>query len=284
VSAGSNHSLALDQNGTVVAWGDNSCGQTNVPPAASSVVAISAGATHSLALLADGRVVAWGDNTCGQTNVPSGLSDMVTVEAGGYHNLALTKYGTVLAWGNNDRGQTNVPLDLVNVGAVAGGKYHSLALRQDGTLVAWGQWSSGNPVQVPAALSNIVAIAAGKTGNDHDLVVMADGTAVDWSETNQVQLGFTNVAAVAVGGRHDLALVGGELLPPEPLRFTAISWFPGLVELEVAGEPGSSFQIEVSSDLKVWTLLETVTVFTGSHSYVDSAPLAECRFYRLIGE
>jgi hypothetical protein len=282
VSAGTSHSLGLLEDGTVLAWGDNTCGQTNVPPTATNAVAISAGMVHSLALLADGQVVAWGDNTYGQTNVPPGLSDVVAVAAGGYHSVALTKNGTVVAWGNNDYEQTNVPPDLPNVVALAGGLVHSLALRQDGTVVAWGQWLDATPVQVPPGLSNVVAVAA--EWYYDNLALKSDGTIVSWNEMGQVQLGLTNVVAIAAGGAHDLALVGGELLPPEPLRFTAISWFPGVVELEVTGEPASSFQMEVSADLQVWTPLTAVSNFTGALTYIDPAPLENCRFYRMVSQ
>jgi alpha-tubulin suppressor-like RCC1 family protein len=58
-----------------------------------NVVAISEGYQHSIALKADGTMVAWGNNTYGQTNVPAGLSNVVAIAAGGYHNLALYDSG-----------------------------------------------------------------------------------------------------------------------------------------------------------------------------------------------
>src|ERR1035437_102550 len=47
-----------------------------------------------------GTVVAWGRNVEGQTNVPAGLSGVVTaIAAGYYHTVALKTNGTVGAWG-----------------------------------------------------------------------------------------------------------------------------------------------------------------------------------------
>ena len=40
--------------------------------------------------------------------------------------------------------------------------HQSLALKKDGTVVGWGR-ICGEPVIVPAGLSNVVAIAAGQT-------------------------------------------------------------------------------------------------------------------------
>jgi alpha-tubulin suppressor-like RCC1 family protein len=42
-----------------------------------NVVAIAAGYYHSLALKSDGTVVAWGYNYEGETNVPAGLTNVV---------------------------------------------------------------------------------------------------------------------------------------------------------------------------------------------------------------
>jgi len=53
--------------GTVVAWGDNNDGETDVPAGLSGVVAIAAGDDYSLALKSDGTVVAWGPDWLGAT-------------------------------------------------------------------------------------------------------------------------------------------------------------------------------------------------------------------------
>src|SRR6266436_2678388 len=57
-----------------------------------------------------GTVVAWGNNLSGQTNVPVGLTNAVGIAAGWYHSLALKSDGTVVGWGTNANGQINVPI------------------------------------------------------------------------------------------------------------------------------------------------------------------------------
>ena len=95
---------------------------------------VSAGNAHSLVLKSDGTVVAFGANWSGQSDVPSGLSNVIAVAAGDSHSLALKADGTVVAWGANDKGQTNVPAGLNNVTAISAGGLHNLALKSDGTL------------------------------------------------------------------------------------------------------------------------------------------------------
>lgn len=55
----------------------------------SNAVSVAAGDYHKLALLADASVVAWGQNTYGQTNVPMEATNVLAVAAGAYHNLAI---------------------------------------------------------------------------------------------------------------------------------------------------------------------------------------------------
>ena len=125
--------------GRVVAWGDNTSHQTDVPAAArSNVNAISGGGDFALALTMDGHVVAWGNDTYGQTDVPAGLSNTTAISAGKDFAVALESDGTVAAWGADNVGQTNVPAGLSNVAAISAGCDHVLALKSDGSVVAWG--------------------------------------------------------------------------------------------------------------------------------------------------
>ena len=74
VAGGRDHSLAIEMNGTVWAWGWNHYGQVGdgtkanrlVPvrvPGLTGAVQVAAGANHSLARLSDGTAWAWGQNS-----------------------------------------------------------------------------------------------------------------------------------------------------------------------------------------------------------------------------
>ena len=219
----------------VVAWGDNSYGQTNVPPDLTNVVAIASSSSFNLALKSDGTVVAWGDNSLGQTNVPADLTNAVAITCSGVGVcLALKGDGTVEGWGADWDGQAD-GRGLSNVVAVSAGYHQGLALLSDGTVVQWGgTWSAPlsdetNDVRaiaaegysdadnfvllysdgtvtefgtffpdyapVPSDLSNAVAITTSPT---HALALRSDGTVEEWGYyTDVVPDGLSNVVAIA---------------------------------------------------------------------------------------
>ena len=55
-----------------------------------------------MAVRADGSVVAWGSNSFGQSNVPTEATNVVALAVGNYHNLVMRGDGTLIAWGKND--------------------------------------------------------------------------------------------------------------------------------------------------------------------------------------
>jgi hypothetical protein len=117
----------------VIAWGDDSLNQTDVPGGLANAAAIAAGWNHSLALTSHGTVTAWGWNAYGQTNVPPGLTNVVTVAGGRGHSLALEADGVLAAWGDDAYGQTDIPPGLPNVVGIMGGGYDNLVLLDTGT-------------------------------------------------------------------------------------------------------------------------------------------------------
>jgi hypothetical protein len=201
----------------VVAWGDNFYGQTNVPPAATNVIAVAAGGAQSLALRSDGTVMSWGHPA--RTAVPGDLSNVVAIAAGDGQNLALKSDGSLVAWGAPSNAQlTNVPPGLSNIVAIAAGDSHNLVLRADGTIYAWGSNFSGQ-TNVPAGLSNVVAIAAGNTGI---LAVKSDGTVWGSRAPTNIINSITNAVAgaiVASGGQQGAIIMADG---------TAVAWgYPG---------------------------------------------------------
>jgi hypothetical protein len=217
VAAGSDFSLALNGDRTVVAWGCGfNYGECNVPIGLSGVIALAAGHFHSMALKNDGTVVAWGCGggfDYGQCSVPGGLTGVTAIAAGADHSLALKNDGAVVAWGciGFDHGQCSVPGGLTGVTAIAAGTVHSLALKNDGTVVAWGCGPGFDygECSIPNGLTGVTAIAA---GHSQSLALKNDGTVVAWGCGDfdygqcNVPNGLTGVTAIAAGYGHSLAL------------------------------------------------------------------------------
>jgi len=214
IAGGNYHSVVLNSDGTVWAWGNNDCGQlgngsiidSSAPvqvQGITGVAAVAAMACNTLALKEDGTIWAWGDNFFGQlgngttiddSSLPvqvQGLYGMLAVSAGDYHIISLKSDGTVWTWGYNFDGQlgngsttnSSTPVQvqgLTGVTAVAAGDYHSLALKSDGTVWAWGQNLFGQ---------------------------LGDGSTTNSSIPVQVN-GLTGVIAIAAGNSHSIALKG----------------------------------------------------------------------------
>jgi hypothetical protein len=155
----------------VAAWGDDSVGQTEVPPGLTNITAVAAGDNHNLALRADGRVVAWGDNSYGQTNVPVDLTNAIAISGSVNFSMALRANGTVSVWGGGAGDpRLNVPADLTNAVAISSGPLApvqsfpvvwGMALKDNGTVVLWGNSAQLPPDRVPPGMSGVTAISSG---------------------------------------------------------------------------------------------------------------------------
>ncbi len=229
VAAGADHSLALEADGTVWAWGKNTNGQlgdgttTNhtVPAPVtglSGMKAIAARGNFSLALKEDGTVWAWGTNGSGhlgdgtttQRTTPVrvvNLTDIVVITAGSAYSLAIKRDGTVWAWGSNDRGQvgdgttTNrtTAVQVTGVGnavAIAAGWHHSLAVLADGTVRGWGdntygQLGDGTTTQRKTAVvvPALTNIIAVGAGGEWSNALKSDGTALGWGRNDWGNVG-----------------------------------------------------------------------------------------------
>lgn len=251
IAAGERHGLALKTNGTVVAWGDNTYGQSRVPAELRDVESIGAGGNVSAAVRTDGSVVLWGDASTGLTTPPSGLGPVRQIAIGFDHVVALRVDQTVVSWGNNSSGQTSAPnigfISQIAAGhqwgmmvngsnvypwgtlrgtpapahrgntvKIAAGSYHGIIARSDGTVEAWGDNTYGQ-CNVPGGLRDVVAVAA---GSYHSLALKSDGTVVAWGENSTGQTtipsGLQKTFLIAAGGRQSLAASVPLLITAQP--------------------------------------------------------------------
>jgi alpha-tubulin suppressor-like RCC1 family protein len=128
-------------------------------------IKIATGSQHTVAVNPNGEMWVWGDNTWGQTglmvspwfSVPVRLdaaTNWALPAAGFGHTVAIKVDGSLWTWGRNDRGQlgngTTIDRDVpgqIGVGAswatVSTFSDHSVSVRADGTLWAWGPNDSG---------------------------------------------------------------------------------------------------------------------------------------------
>ncbi|KAG7169284.1 RCC1 and BTB domain-containing protein 1-like [Homarus americanus] len=143
IAAGSHHSLALTEEGEVLAWGQNNCGQvgsgtTTNQPTPRKVIASIGGR----------RVV---DIACGQTSSMA-VMDNGEIVCGYSHTLALSDEGSLWAWGANSYGQlgtgnkanqcapVRVAQDLGRIVDIASSHYCHLsaAMTQNSKIYLWG--------------------------------------------------------------------------------------------------------------------------------------------------
>ena len=214
ISAGGSYTLAIDDDGSLWTWGENTWSQLgdgeeenrNSPQwIGSGYIDIAAGKyDHSLALKSDGTLWAWGANYAGQLGigelgypdkktVPIKVgSDYLAIAAGSFFSFGLKTDGSLWGWGDNGRGELGngslgyyqyTPI-MIGEGfsAIAAGDDIALALKIDGTLLAWGGRIGYNPVLIGSGFS---AIAAGS----HYLAVKTDGSLWAWGPNSSGQLG-----------------------------------------------------------------------------------------------
>lgn len=198
--------------------------------------AIAAGHAHTLALQADGTLWAWGLNDAGQIGdgragrlagqaTPKIVGQGYTgVAAGGLQSYGFKNDGSVWAWGNFSGVQ---PQRMGNVyAAIAPGFNHALAMRADGSLWAWGDnyfgqlgdgTGQGNRLrrQIGSGFAQISA------GTLHGAAIQIDGSLWTWGYNPDGRLGLGTTidagtpqrvgrgyVAVSAGGRHTLAVQG----------------------------------------------------------------------------
>ena len=201
IIAESDHIVALKEDGTAVAIGNNEYGQCDVADW-TNLVAIDAGFLYTVGLKADGTVLAAGYNDDGRCNV-SDWTDITAIRAGSYHTVGLKTNGTVVAVGDNDLGQCDVA-DWTDITAISAGENHTVGLKADGTVVAVGYNDDGR-----CNVSDWTDITAIRAGSYHTVGLKADGTVVAAGNNKDGQCDvsdWTDIVAIKATYKHTVGL------------------------------------------------------------------------------
>ncbi len=217
-----------------------------------TAAAVSAGTGHSMALLEDGTVMTWGTDYSGELGREllsmgsgdpgevEGLAAARAVSAGGGFCLALLVDGTLAAWGNNQYGHLGDGTDrnrsspvsvqaIEDASFIASSQHHSLSVLQDGTIRGFGYNAYGQlgnedtaAALVPVEVLGVANAKEVSASWYHSLAVTTDGAVLAWGRNNSGQLGvggdtgstvpvevpgITGAVAVAAGDNHSLALL-----------------------------------------------------------------------------
>lgn len=212
---------------------------------------IVTGNDHTLMINSDGTVSAWGKNEYGQLGngttsnsfdpvQVTGLSNIVEVSAGDGYSIALDQYGDVYSWGRSIGGVLGIgnsanqyipvkidTLNNLNIVKISTSGYHCLALTDSGNLYAWGvgyngQLGTGNTnfENKPTIVQNLPSIIDIGAGGFFSIAVDSAGYVWSWGNNNDCRLGFVssgdwslpiktsiqNIVNIEVGYDHCLAL------------------------------------------------------------------------------
>ncbi len=221
IAAGDLHSLALDRDGNVYAWGkvefvpsgtnlgtDNNQKTPTQVRGLENVSAIAAGATFSLALKRDGTVWELGPIIVSSDQIygliPKKVEHLIGIGAiacGNSHALAISlSEGRVWAWGYNfasqlgdgtaqDRPRPVRVVGIHGITRIAAGRLHSLALDRDSNVYAWGlnmdgQLGGGTTLDkaIPVQVPGVTGIVEIGAGFAQSFAIDSNGKLWLWGE------------------------------------------------------------------------------------------------------
>ena len=228
IAAGSEFTMAIESDGTLSTWGNNSSGQLGNGTSGTSIntnlgqltgsetwTAVAAGPDFAAAIASDNTLWTWGDNTSGQLgNGTSGTSTSTDTPG------LLAAQRASMTWS-----------------AVSAGSNFMVGISSsDGTLWSWGNNTSGQlgngtntthstdstPTQVGTATWSAVS-----AGSNFVVAIKTDGTLWTWGDNSTGQLGQAPANRFV------------------PTQVGTATW------LSVAA--GSNFVVALKSDRSLWT-------------------------------
>ncbi|EEY23082.1 regulator of chromosome condensation [Verticillium alfalfae VaMs.102] len=237
-------------------------------PELKSIKALAAGSNHILALENKGNVLAWGcgqQNQLGRriiernkmsSLVPQGMGipkkNIEKIACGQYHSFALDTKGRVYAWGLNNFAETGIregageddavilrptivdSLEEHKIVDIAGGQHHSLACTEDGKLLTWGRFdgfqvgfaesavseddlirdesNNARILAVPTVVPSPEGVVRVAAGTDNNFAITKDGKAYSWGFSSNYQTGQGTIEDVEAPTLIDNTAVRGQKL------------------------------------------------------------------------
>ena len=135
ISAGYEHTCALNEDGAAICWGANDYGQAT-PPQNERFVSISAGYEHTCAIKEDSTAACWGSNHYGQATPPEDKR-FTEISSGVFHTCGIQGNGIVVCWGFSEYSVSSPPADMKFI-AISSGWNHSCGLTEEGDTKCWG--------------------------------------------------------------------------------------------------------------------------------------------------
>jgi len=249
VSAGLNHTMAIQSDGSLWAWGRNVHGQLGIADIDTltttqhspihimdNVAFVEAGRYHTMAIGTDGTLWGWGSNQynmLGNNLLPQNqispariMNDIVAVSIGGTRTMAIRSCGSLFIWGEHWNEPTYIPggasvmysapTHAINhVAAVAvGGWWHTSIIRIDGSLWTWGgnyvgQLGDGTTTGRRHPMHIMDNVALVSNSPWHTVVVQSDGSLWAWGSNEYGQLGD----GTTTDRHYPVMIVEGVLLP-----------------------------------------------------------------------